>query len=717
VKTIHVVLNAHIDPVWLWPWQAGLDAMLNTWRTVCDLLESNPEIVFTQSDAWFYRQTEKVDPALFDRVLEHVRTGQWHPTGGWWIQPDCNLPSAEGLEKQIELGRDYFESRFGSFPRVGFNVDTFGHPASLPSLMRRNEQDRYVMMRPQEHEMALPARLFRWRRAPAEPEVVAFRVAGAYATFDKGLEEHVRMSLTELPPGVDHTMCFMGVGDHGGGPTRRLIEWIDAHRELDNGWRLEYSTPEAFFEAVAVAGVSLPTVEGELQHHAVGCYSVDREIKLGLRRAENTLLRAAAVTTEGSVEEEARLASAWRDVCFAAFHDIIAGTCIPSSYEQVSNRLGRASSEGDELSQITFRRLVTTLDPEPVERFVLYNPGPRNFAGYVTLERSQLEERVVWDIRKVLVDDSGTKRPYQTVQPEAAVEKSLMSALLVHVVIPAGGLEVLRIRAPRQITGKAPSTHAWIDAEGLEIRNEGGTRVRLEEGAPMNLGDVRLPIPRLVLIADPSDTWSHGVTRYDGSILATPRWANPMRTESGPLRASLFQEGELNGMRVTREARLYAAESFVEWCFEVEWTARGNLLKLLVEPEREIATRIDGIPGGDLERPPNGLERPVRDWTMLLLDDGTRIGVVCPEVFALDSDRARLRLTLLRSPIRAHHDPLPAASCPKAARADRGAHRFVVRIDAGKRITPERLDLMAWGMQNPPMIAATTAGMELSGNS
>src|SRR3546814_2930517 len=112
--------------------------------------------------------------------MKHVATGRWEITGGWWIQPDCNLPSGNGLRKQIEIGKSYFESRFGQFPRTAYNVDSFGHAAALPRLMSGFGQDRYVMMRPQEHELPLPARLFRWRGHEGDPEVVTFRIARNY---------------------------------------------------------------------------------------------------------------------------------------------------------------------------------------------------------------------------------------------------------------------------------------------------------------------------------------------------------------------------------------------------------------------------------------------------------------------------------------------------------------------------------------------------------
>lgn len=161
--TVHLILHAHLDPIWLWPWQSGLDEALATCRSACDRLDRNPDACFTQGEAWVHREIEGHDPELFSRVAAHVAAGRWEIAGDWWIQPDCEAPSGLGLERQIACGKAYFRERFGRFLEVAFNPDSFGHAATLPGIMAAAGQRFYAMMRPQEHETPLPARLFRWR--------------------------------------------------------------------------------------------------------------------------------------------------------------------------------------------------------------------------------------------------------------------------------------------------------------------------------------------------------------------------------------------------------------------------------------------------------------------------------------------------------------------------------------------------------------------------
>ncbi|MDP9350534.1 MAG: hypothetical protein M3P51_03190 [Chloroflexota bacterium] len=129
---VHMIGNAHIDPVWLWRWQAGVDEALATFRSAADRCDEYPEFIFTRGEAWLYAQVERLDPDLFARVQELVQRGQWHITGGQWIQPDANLPTRTGWRRQISIGRGYFQQRFRVTPNVGYNVDTFGHPRDAP---------------------------------------------------------------------------------------------------------------------------------------------------------------------------------------------------------------------------------------------------------------------------------------------------------------------------------------------------------------------------------------------------------------------------------------------------------------------------------------------------------------------------------------------------------------------------------------------------------
>ncbi|MBI2303069.1 MAG: hypothetical protein HYU66_29530, partial [Armatimonadetes bacterium] len=717
MKIIHVVLNAHLDPIWLWPWQVGLDSALATCRSACDRLDAHPDAIFSRGEAWVYQMVERIDPPLFERIRAHVAAGRWEIVGGWWIQPDCNLPSGFGLERQVQVGREYFLDRFGRFPRVAYNVDTFGHCATLPGILSAAGQDRYVFMRPQEHEKQLPARLFRWRGYPDGPEVTAFRIAGAYCTGDRLDPGVLHRAVRELPEGAEHTMCFVGVGDHGGGPTEAQLTWLEGNREALPGWRAEYSSPSRFFAAVESANDQLPLYVGELQHHAVGCYSVYRPVKVGVRRAEHRL-RQAELAAEDTPENRQKLTEAWRTTCFHQFHDTLGGTCLQSAYPQVLDQLGGAAAVGDDLLQVELRRRVAMLPPDERQRIVLLNASDLPWDGYAEVE---VWHDLYWPEHWRLLDEGGTPIPHQLIDGEANLGGKGMARVLFPIAMGAGEQRVVRVDTEGGEAAAVEPEMLTSRADGLFSGGSGG--VWWDEFGHMDLESDHLDLPRLQLTEDITDTWSHSVDRYPEGPVEIPHWNEPAPIERGPQRAATLVTGTLGRSDLRAEWRIYRHQRFVELLLRVHWRELRRILKMVLLPDGRFEQRVDGIPGGWLERDLDGAERPVRDFVRLThafqelseaapdaaheenRDDPDRpFGIVCPDVFAADATPDRARLTLLRSPLMAHHDFAPQPR-PRAIPSDQGVHEFRFRFFSGPDVTPELLDRHAMMLHRPLAIA------------
>jgi alpha-mannosidase len=698
--TIHVVFNAHLDPIWMWPWTSGLDEAMATCRSACDRLDAHPELFFTQGEAWTFAMVERADPALFRRIRAHVGSGRWEVVNGWWTQPDCNFPSVDGLHRQLGTGLAWVKDRFGLSPRCGFNPDSFGHCAILPEVLREHGQDRYVFMRPMENEKRLPGRLFTWRSRPGGAAVTAFHIASTYGngTGEHGIwAEGLRRATDALPAGCHHTMAFCGVSDHGGGPTEKLVRWIAANRDVIPGARLEFSTCERFFAAVEREAAPLPEVVGELQIHAIGCYSVVRSVKSGVRRAEHTLARAEAVALP---DDQAALAGAWQAVASHHFHDTLGGTCPPDAYRHVEDQLGGAAAMAEELLAYGVRRQLAALPDDPLPRLILANPGAAALAGW---HEASIYVEGSWRGGWRLIDDAGVEVPFQALHPGLGIDPGWpwgMRRMLVRRTIPAGGLAVLRLDAT---AAPAPLASA-VDAGPDRIASRHGAAVALGPwGATLRSRDGLARAVGLHLIADSSDTWTHGADRYaDGPALA-PTWSAPALIESGPLRASLLQEGLVGDTRLVADWRVHADADWVELLLEVHWRERHRVLKLVL-PAAGEPTREDGTPGMALARPNDGRELPLHDWTRC-----GRLGVVCPDAWAIDGTAERLRFTLLRAPLMAHHDPSPAWQ-PRVAYADQGVHRFRFRFHLGGASAADlAAEALAWHC--PALTAELTRGM------
>ncbi len=161
-KKLHMIGNAHIDPVWLWQWQEGFHEVKATFRSALDRMQEFDDFIFVSSSAAFYEWVENSDPAMFAEIQQRVQQGRWGIVGGWWVEPDCNIPSGESFVRHSLYGQRYFKEKFGRIARTGFNVDSFGHTGSLPQILKKSGIDYYAFLRPMPHERSLPSRLFWW---------------------------------------------------------------------------------------------------------------------------------------------------------------------------------------------------------------------------------------------------------------------------------------------------------------------------------------------------------------------------------------------------------------------------------------------------------------------------------------------------------------------------------------------------------------------------
>ena len=136
-KTLHMIGNAHIDPVWLWRWPDGFSEVKATFQSALDCMDEYDDFIFTCGCSLYYRWVEENEPEMFRRIQRRVQEGRWVLAGGWLIQPDCNFPAGESFARQSLYGQRYFLKRFGRCARVGYNVDSFGHNAMLPQILKK----------------------------------------------------------------------------------------------------------------------------------------------------------------------------------------------------------------------------------------------------------------------------------------------------------------------------------------------------------------------------------------------------------------------------------------------------------------------------------------------------------------------------------------------------------------------------------------------------
>jgi alpha-mannosidase len=345
---LHLICNAHLDPVWQWRWEEGAAEAVTTFSIAARLMDEFPDFVFNHNEAVLYRWVQELDPALFTVIQHRVREGRWCIGGGWDVQPDVNMPGTEALIRHIAEGRRYFREYFDAAPRVAYNFDSFGHSGGLPQLLVQAGYGLYVHMRPEQKDLNIPSDLYRWQGNDGT-EIGVYRIPfPAYNTWPSTAGERINLA-TEIALRLDRdTPVFWGMGDHGGGGTRKDLEQIRELMQRENRVEIIHSSTERYFRAIEHLIPSAPLVRGDLQRVFTGCYTSMSRLKRRMEKNLAELLqtegaRAATWWLRGQEYPAEQLRDAWRDHLFNDFHDILPGSSIELAELDALDLYGRSS--------------------------------------------------------------------------------------------------------------------------------------------------------------------------------------------------------------------------------------------------------------------------------------------------------------------------------------------------------------------------------------
>jgi alpha-mannosidase len=702
-RTLHMVGNAHLDAVWLWPWEEGYAEVRATFRSALDRMDEDPDFLFACDSVAYYAWLEDLDPELFERIRRRVGEGRWEPTGGWWVEPDCNLPGGESLVRQGLYGQHYLRSRFGRIATVGMNVDPFGHAGSLPQILAKQGLAAYVFFRPLAHEKLLPGPVFRWR-SPDGSEVLASRIPHEYSS-GLGVDDigpHALDAVAAIPGAWTDAMCFFGVGNHGGGPTRANIASVHRLAAAPDGPRVVFSTPERFFARVVAttSRTDLPLVEDELQHHAVGCYSAMSEVKALNRRAERELLTAEAWA---AVAERrfalpyplAELGHAWRQLNFNQFHDILAGTAIESAYVAVRDQVGESLAIAGRALNRSTQAVASRVAIDQVDGtspLLVFNPLAWPVQAIAEVEFG------AFDGPTGLSDAAGRPVAVQVVRSEGTAPRR--RRLVFKADLPALGYRLYRVRPATEADASArpapvtvvPTGHGFVIDNGRVRAVIDADTGWLAEIADLASGAVIRTPPEArhaEVIEDPSDTWAHGVEAFGGAADAF-RVTSVRVMETGPVRVAVRVESACGESRLREDLLLSDGAPYVEVRALLDWHERQRVLKLRIPTALHSVVATFEIPYGTVRREPSGHEEPGQTWVDVsgMTPDGTTAGVslVTDSKSAYDIRGGTIGITAARSAVFAQHEPITRDPDADDAYQDQGrmAFRYAVLPHGGR---------------------------------
>ncbi len=681
-STIHLIGNAHLDPIWLWRWQEGCGEVLQTFRSALDRLNEYPDFIFTCSSASYYEWVEEIDPDMFAEIAVRVKEGRWVPVNGWWVQPDCNMPSGESFARHALYSQLYYYEKFGVTCSTGYNVDSFGHCAMIPQLLKLGGMDNYVMHRPGTYENPeIPENLF-WWESPDGSKVLTYRIPSGYGSSGQAsLDKEINNSEERITKTGHDMMLFYGVGNHGGGPTRFDIEHLGRKKDLAEGIGLKYSSPDIYFKDVLAKPLDVPSWNDDLQHHASGCYSAMSEVKKLNRMAENALVSAEMWSTVATITSKLPKANqaiktAWKDVLFNQFHDIFDGCSIREAYDDVRDSMGHAltisaRAENNAILRIT-RGINTWIEgvSKPVDgdedtySEVRHQSAPSGFPRPVVVFNPLSFDVSVpvqtYHPSEVVEDSEGHLVPYQNVRSSRSNDSHLDTLFLAD--IPAMGYATYWLHAR---TKKNGAVKTGVHAQSLTIENE-HMRVRFcrETGFISSLADSKGNEylsslgARLDVIDDhKTDTWAHMVFKFH-DLKGQMELISIRLIESGPMRALIRTKHKFGNSILTQNFSLSANQKTLRVECKAIWQEEFTMLKIAFPAVGANGISTYEIPCGYIKRPCNGEEEPALAWADITTDcaQGKQgISIITDSKYSYDCPGNELRLTALRNVIFADH--------------------------------------------------------------
>jgi alpha-mannosidase len=632
-----LVGNAHLDPAWMWRMPEGLEAFAATCRSALDRIEEFPpddrsaEFIFTASSAAHYAFVEETDPKLFSKIQEAVKNERWAIVGGWWVEADCNLPSGESFVRQALIGQRYFLSRFGKIATVGYNIDSFGHHANLPQLLRKAGLTSYVFMRPQQDEKQMEAALFEWE-SPSGDRVTGYRLPLHYSNWMHSVREKIQLLPSyELFTPEQPWMIFFGVGNHGGGPTIAQLREIETLQH--EGIEIEHSDPNRFFANVDRS--SIPVIRGEMQPHAIGCYSAHSELKQLNRRAENTLAQAEAATVllNLSLNEKTSgdiFLQAWKNVCFNQFHDILGGVAIKEACDDAITMYHEAISIAERRLHTSLQRIASNIDTgEHIENLIIFNVSAHEREELIELELWHPEASERGEIlgSVCLIANDGSKIPTQKIEPSGKIGEDRVR-FLAKILVPEFGWSVFGIERSFSLI-------------------------------PEMVEDIKLPFEHTpaIIVRDNSDTWAHGVHSF--TDYEQPFHVDAIETiERGPIRSGIRIKSSGGSSRMEEEILIEKDSNVIEIRVFLDWHERHRILKMRFRHGcTDPVTRYE-IPYAWIERPIDPEEYSGQSWLNVSERDHSHgVALITDSKYSYSVDEEYIYVIVARSPLYAHHVP------------------------------------------------------------
>jgi len=708
--TVDCVGHAHIDMNWMWGYTETVSITIATFQTVLRLMKDIPGWTFAQSQASCYRIVEQYAPEMLKEIKRRIKEGRWEVTASTWVEADKNMPSGESFARHQLYTKNYLSKLLDidiDSLTLDFEPDTFGHNINVPEISEKGGVPYYYHCR----GLDVPFNIYRCQ-SPSGAEILCLKEFDWYnaaiePTYFRGVPYYCQTNQ------VDVMLRVFGVGDHGGGPTRKDIEAMLDMQSWPIFPTIQFGTFKGYFKKIDINREKYPVVDKERNFVFTGCYTTQTRIKAGNKHGENALMQAEAFAAFAADMDKKkyhadRFAKSWEKVLFNQFHDILTGSGVIDTREYALGEYSKAFAIADSEKLSAFDAIGGALDTDALlednratykttsegagvgfgveQKTYSYPERGRGLKrAYVlfnsTVARNDVHMVDVWDwpgdTNAMIVHDiNGKVLPHQIIGWDKDDDWGFWGhkhfRLAVQCAVPAYGYTTVVVDedsgksfpSPRRDDAQTHSPYEFSmenDFISVQISSVTG---QIEAITDKKTGMDILYNGGFSVFSEDRDSWASSwvVNRYNNDA-AAPTVKFMERTGTGPVRQQVRVEAAMRNSKIVyfytldNDSKTVAVECEIDW-LEVGNNENGSIqLQYAFDAAYTPTAFTCDIPFGEIDRQSLDMDIPAQSYVMAKSGEGSAAAIFSNSKYGFRGVQNKVSITLIRSSYQP--DPYP----------------------------------------------------------
>ncbi len=368
---VALIAHSHLDIAYYWRRIHAVQKNLRTVLIQMRLMDKYPDFKYAHTQAYTYETVEKYYPEVFEELKEKIKKGSFEPVGIMYVEPDCNVPSAESLIRQCLYGQTYYREKFGIEVDTCWLPDVFGNSWILPQILKKSGVKYFVSnkMSTWNDTNRFPHNNFIWKGIDGS-EIYACVPPTHFISWNMPDQIQKNWDAFQDKNTDTVTLQMFGYGDGGSGVTEEMIELMHRFDKLSVMPETRHITAKEYLEDNFNETKKLPIWDGELylEMHR-GTFTTKSDIKKWNRDLEYKFRNAEIVSVLRMLKNEEypaeKLRNCYKKLLINQFHDILTGSHITpvcrdalNDYVEINSMLDEILNENSEkyFNSLNFRR-------------------------------------------------------------------------------------------------------------------------------------------------------------------------------------------------------------------------------------------------------------------------------------------------------------------------------------------------------------------------